>query len=77
MQTRLKSMKEKYEAEPETTFAYEKPLAYRVNPFCRAIGISRSSFYELVKQGKINTVVIAGRRLVPAGEVDRLLSRES
>jgi predicted site-specific integrase-resolvase len=67
-------MIEKYEAHPETTFAYEKPLAYRVNSFCRAIGISRTSFYELVKQGKINTVVIAGRRLVPASEADRLLS---
>ena len=49
-------------------------LAWQVNPFCRAVGISRTSFYELVKSGQIRTVVIAGRRLVPDSEVRRLLT---
>jgi predicted DNA-binding transcriptional regulator AlpA len=52
----------------------EKPLAYRVNQFCEAIGIGRTSFYELVKQQKIKTVVVAGRRLIPAPEAERLLA---
>jgi excisionase family DNA binding protein len=45
-----------------------------VNQFCDALGISRTSFYELVKQNKIKTVVIAGRRLVPDSEARRLLA---
>jgi predicted DNA-binding transcriptional regulator AlpA len=49
-------------------------LAWRVNEFCTAVGISRTSFYELVKQDKIRTVIIAGRRLVPDSEVRRLLT---
>jgi hypothetical protein len=57
--------------EPERT---GRKLAWRVNQFCDAIGISRTSFYELVKQNKIKTVVIAGRRLVPDSEAQRLLS---
>lgn len=49
-------------------------LAWQVNPFCRAVGISRTSFYELVKRGEIRTVVVAGRRLVPDSEARRLLA---
>jgi excisionase family DNA binding protein len=50
-----------------------KKLAYRVDEFCRAVGIGKSSFYELVKRNKIRTIVIQGRRLVPVSEADRLL----
>jgi excisionase family DNA binding protein len=57
--------------EPEHT---GQKLAWQVNPFCKALGISRTSFYELVKQNKIKTVMIAGRRLVPDSEAQRLLS---
>jgi predicted site-specific integrase-resolvase len=49
-------------------------LAWQVNPFCRAVGISRTSFYELVKRGEIRTVLVAGRRLVPDTEARRLLA---
>jgi predicted site-specific integrase-resolvase len=49
-------------------------LAWQVNPFCRAVGISRTSFYELVKRGEIRTVLVAGRRLVPDTEARRLLT---
>ena len=49
------------------------PLAYQVSPFCRRIGIARSTFYELVRKGEIRTVTLGGRRLVPATEVARLL----
>jgi excisionase family DNA binding protein len=54
-----------------------RPLAYRVDDFCKQIGISRTSFYELLKKGKIRTVLIAGRRLIPASEVERLLSADA
>ncbi len=51
-------------------------LALTVDHFCDAIGICRSNFYYQVKAGRIRTVLVGGRRLVPAAEVDRLLSRQ-
>ncbi len=48
-------------------------LALRVRPFCQRIGISPASFYKYVGLGKIRVVKIAGRTLIPAAEVDRLL----
>jgi hypothetical protein len=57
--------------EPERT---GQKLAWQVNPFCKALGISRTSFYALVKLNKIKTVTIAGRRLIPDSEAQRLLT---
>lgn len=48
-------------------------LAYRVNDFCRAIGIGRSTFYKMLERGDIKTVKVGGRRLVPAPEAARQL----
>jgi excisionase family DNA binding protein len=55
-----------------STGADHAPLAYRVAHFCRAIGIGRTKFYELMASGKIRTIVVGGRRLVPAAEAQRL-----
>ena len=52
---------------------HEQRLAYRVGPFCRSVGIWRTKFYELMASGKIKTVVIGGRRLIPAAEAQRLV----
>jgi predicted site-specific integrase-resolvase len=52
----------------------EKPLAFRVRPFCRRVGISPATFYKYVGLGKIRVVKIGGRTLVPANEAERLLS---
>ena len=49
------------------------PLAYSVNGFCAKVPIGRTSVYELIKQGKLKSVVVAGRRLIPATEAQRLL----
>jgi excisionase family DNA binding protein len=51
----------------------EAPLAYRVKHFCQAVGLGKTKFYELLREGKIKTVVIGGRRLVPADEAQRLI----
>ena len=48
-------------------------LAYRVKAFCACLGLGRTKFYELVRDGKIKTVVIGGRRLVPADEARHLV----
>jgi len=54
--------------------AVETPLAHHVRPFCRRVGISTATFYKYVGLGKIRVVKLGGRTLVPAAEVDRLLS---
>ena len=59
---------------PERT---DRKLAWQVNAFCEAIGISRTTFYELVKKQQIRTIAIGGRVLVPDSEVQRLLSQSS
>ena len=53
---------------------HDPRLAYRVNTFCKCVGLGRTKFYELVRDGKIKTVIIGGRRLIPATEAERLLS---
>ncbi len=48
-------------------------IALRINEACTALGISRSSLYELIGAGKVRTSVVAGRRLIPVKELGRLL----
>jgi excisionase family DNA binding protein len=50
----------------------DAPLAYRVAQFCKLIGLGKTKFYELVRDGRIKTVLIGGRRLIPAEEARRL-----
>jgi excisionase family DNA binding protein len=47
--------------------------ALRVNDFCRRYGIGRSGVYKLLKEGKLPSVVIAGRRLIPRDAAEALL----
>jgi excisionase family DNA binding protein len=51
----------------------DAPLAYRVKHFCKSVGLGKTKFYELVRDGKIRTVLIGGRRLIPAVEAQRLV----
>jgi predicted DNA-binding transcriptional regulator AlpA len=51
-------------------------LAFRVNEFCHSLGISRTAFYGLVKDKKIRSILVAGRRLVPLSEAERLLGEQ-
>ena len=49
-------------------------LSYRVNDFCKAVGIGRTSVYALIKDGRLRAVRIAGRTLIPASEAERLMA---
>jgi excisionase family DNA binding protein len=42
-----------------------EPLALTINDACKAIGIGRTSLYELIRQGRLKTIKVAGRTLVP------------
>ena len=47
-------------------------FAYPVNDACHALGIKRTSLYELAKNGELKLIKIAGRTLVPRSEIERL-----
>jgi predicted site-specific integrase-resolvase len=49
------------------------PLTLNINDACKAIGIGRTSLYELINEGKLETVIIAGRRLVPVTAIRALI----
>jgi excisionase family DNA binding protein len=46
---------------------------YRVNDFCEAVGIGRSKTYALIRAGKLRSVRIGGRRIIPSEEAESLL----
>jgi excisionase family DNA binding protein len=51
-----------------------KRIGYRVNDFCTIAGISRTTLYELIREGKIKTILLGGRRIIPASEAERIIS---
>jgi excisionase family DNA binding protein len=57
----------------DETAAQSMPRAYRVKDFCKAFGVSRSTAYNLMADGKLRSVRIAGRRLIPADAAEALL----
>jgi excisionase family DNA binding protein len=51
------------------------PVAVRLNDAAKMIGIGRSSLYELINENKLQTVRIAGRRLVPVSAIHELIDK--
>lgn len=51
----------------------DRPRAYGVRDFCKAYGVSRSTAYNLISDGTLKSVRIAGRRLIPADAAEALL----
>ena len=49
------------------------PRAYSVNKFCAVFGVSRSFVYSRIADGTIDSIRIAGRRLIPADAAEALL----
>ena len=48
-------------------------ITYRVNDAAKVSGLSRSKIYELIGEGKLRSVMVAGRRLIPADALRSLL----
>jgi hypothetical protein len=48
-------------------------LAYRVNDASRVSGLGGSAIYKLIGEGKLCSVLVAGRRLIPADALRDLL----
>jgi excisionase family DNA binding protein len=51
-----------------------EPLAVTVQEAIRVSGLSHSTIYELIKEGKLRTNKVAGRRLVFFESIKELLS---
>jgi excisionase family DNA binding protein len=56
---------------PASTFP--APRAYRINDAAVMLSLSRSSIYELLKTGQLRAIKLAGRTLIPASEIQRLV----
>lgn len=50
-------------------------LAYTVPEFIKVSGIGRTLIYDLIKEKKLHTVKVAGRRLIPRASALRLLEQ--
>jgi Helix-turn-helix domain len=48
-------------------------LAYRVNDAAAISGLGRSSLYKLMNSGQLRSVLVAGRRLIPADALRELM----
>ena len=51
----------------------QMPRAYSLKNFCSAFGVSRSFVYSRIADGTIDSIRIAGRRLIPADAAEALL----
>jgi len=47
--------------------------AYRIKEFCRLYGVSKTKAYDLIAQGKLASILIGRRRLIPADAAEKLL----
>ena len=56
-----------------TTVAPIERRALRINDAAAAYGVGRSTIYKLMQEGKLATVKVAGRRLVPCDNMEALL----
>ena len=45
---------------------------YSTKEFASIIGVSRGKVYDLIVNGELASLKVGGRRLIPAGEVERL-----
>lgn len=51
------------------------PVLYRVNEAAEALRLSRSVLYELIRSGRLRTVKIGRRRLVPVDALAECVAR--
>ena len=47
--------------------------AYEVKQFCQAYGLCKATVYNLMKAGKLHSVLVGGRRLIPVESAEALL----
>ena len=50
------------------------PLAYRIPDACAVLGLGKTSIYELMKEGKLKAIKVAGRTLIDAESARALIA---
>ena len=53
---------------------YVEPITLRVNDAIKASGLGRTTIYSLIREGRLQSRVVAGRRLVLADSLRALLN---
>lgn len=53
-----------------------EPILLGIREAGRELGIGRNTVYELVNTGRIRSVVVGNRRLVPRSELEAWIERE-
>ena len=53
-----------------------RPRALTIDDFVKAYRISRTSTYKLLGEGKLRSVLVGGRRLIPVDSAEELLRGE-
>jgi excisionase family DNA binding protein len=53
----------------------ERPRLIPVEEAARLLGIGRSTTYDLIRTGRLRSVKIGKRRLVPAAAIDEAIER--
>jgi excisionase family DNA binding protein len=48
-----------------------------VSEFCEVMDLSRSTVHKLIRDGKIRSAKVYGKRIIDASEPERLLSGEA
>jgi len=48
--------------------------AYRIDEAADVLRVSRSSIYNMIRDGRLKSVKIAGRTIIARSEIERLLS---
>lgn len=61
----------------DNTIKDNERFGWQVNPWCAAVGISRSTAYELIAEGKIASVAVGKRRIITTHPRDFLASLQS
>ena len=52
------------------------PLASTVPTACDRLGIGRTLLYDLLKQGKLKSIKLGNRTLIPETELQRLVAEQ-
>lgn len=59
---------------PPTPAVVEPRRSYRVPEAATALRVSRQTIYNLIRRGQLRYVTIGSIRVIPASEIDRILT---
>lgn len=54
--------------------AHPYALAYPINEAASVVGVSRSLIYDLMAEGKLQSIKLKGKRLIPRAALEQLLT---